>query len=92
MKKPGARSAAVVTLGIAATGALFSVGEQSAGFSGAHETIRQTYAKLPLAFEPNRGQADARTAFLARGAGYRIALRPTEAMLALGVATGYACG
>ena len=28
------------------------------------------YGKLPLAFEPNRGQSDGRVRFLARGAGY----------------------
>ena len=38
--------------------------------------------KLPLAFEPNRGQADAREQYLARGAGYTIALRPGGAAIA----------
>jgi hypothetical protein len=41
------------------------------------------YAKLPLAFEPNLGQADPQTQFLARGKGYTLALKPTEARLAL---------
>ena len=33
-------------------------------------------AQLPLAFEPNQGQAGRSADFLARGAGYGIALRP----------------
>ena len=41
-------------------------------------------AKLPLAFEPNQGQADARASYVARGAGYGLFLTPNEAILALG--------
>ena len=41
------------------------------------------YGKLPLSFEPNRGQTDARVQFLARGAGYAIFLSPTSATIAL---------
>jgi hypothetical protein len=41
------------------------------------------YAKLPLAFEPNVGQADPQSQFIARGKGYTLALKPTEAKLAL---------
>lgn len=36
-----------------------------------------------LAFEPNQGQADRSVEFLARGKGYLLYLRPTEAVLAL---------
>lgn len=45
--------------------------------------IDPDYGKLPLNFEPNRGQADARVDFLARGAGYSLFLDPTEAVLSL---------
>jgi MBG domain (YGX type)/Beta-propeller repeat/Bacterial Ig-like domain (group 3) len=46
--------------------------------------IVQTYMKLPLSFEPNRGQAGSREIkFLARGKGYSLGLTPTGAMLAL---------
>lgn len=38
-------------------------------------------AKLPLSFEPNRGQAEAGTLFLARGNGYLIGLEPAGARL-----------
>jgi uncharacterized repeat protein (TIGR01451 family) len=44
-------------------------------------------AKLPLSFEPNQGQTDARAAYVARGAGYGLFLTPTEAVLSLGAAT-----
>src|SRR5215468_5313099 len=42
-----------------------------------------TYTALPLAFEPNRGQADASVRFLSRGAGYALFLTSDEAILAL---------
>ncbi len=41
------------------------------------------YGKLPLSFEANQGQADARVRFLARGRGYTIFLTDDEAVLAL---------
>ena len=37
------------------------------------------YAKLPLAFEPNVGQTDARVKFLAHGSGYTLFLTDTAA-------------
>ncbi len=40
-------------------------------------------ARLPLSFEANQGQADPTVKFLARGAGYRLALSPDGAALAL---------
>jgi hypothetical protein len=59
------------------------------GSSGpaAKERAAQAYGRLPLSFEPNRGQADARVRFLARGSGYRIFLTPAEAVLGLDVAS-----
>src|SRR5215210_9014343 len=44
---------------------------------------RDAYGRLPLSFEPNRGQADKAINFLARGAGYEIALSPNQASFAL---------
>ncbi|HWY57841.1 MAG TPA: SBBP repeat-containing protein [Terriglobales bacterium] len=41
------------------------------------------YRHLPLIFEPNRGQTDARVRFLARGNGYGLYLTAQEAVLAL---------
>ncbi len=45
--------------------------------------ISKSYGKLPLSFEPNRGQTDARVQFVARGVGYTIYLSPTSATFAL---------
>jgi hypothetical protein len=42
------------------------------------------YANLPLSFEMNQGQTDARVRFLARGQGYTLFLTAAEAVLALG--------
>jgi hypothetical protein len=45
-----------------------------------------TYGKLPLAFEVNQGQTDARVKFLSRGRGYALFLTGDEAVLTLGPA------
>ena len=42
-----------------------------------------SYYKLPLSFEANKGQTDARVHFLARGGGYTIFLAGDEAVLTL---------
>ena len=41
------------------------------------------YAQLPMSFEHNVGQTDADVDYMARGAGYRLFLTPSEAVLAL---------
>jgi hypothetical protein len=41
------------------------------------------YSRLPLSFEPNRGQTGAPVKFLARGLGYTLFLTSDEAVLAL---------
>ena len=46
------------------------------------------YMTVPLAFEPNTGQADASVRFVSRGAGYTLLLTPDEAVLALRGAAG----
>ncbi len=45
--------------------------------------VRNVYGKLPLSFEENRGQTDARVKFLARGRGYTLFLTATDAVLKL---------
>ncbi len=45
--------------------------------------ILETYGQLPLSFEPNAGQTDARVKFLSRGPGYTVFLTSDEAVLAL---------
>jgi hypothetical protein len=41
-----------------------------------------TYGKLPLSFEPNQGQTDARVKFLARASGYTLFVTAEEAVFA----------
>jgi hypothetical protein len=45
--------------------------------------IRSHSYSLPLTFEVNQGQTDARVDFLARGQGYTLFLTPTESVFAL---------
>jgi hypothetical protein len=45
--------------------------------------IAENYGKLPLSFEANQGQTDARVAFFSRGNGYVLFLTPDEAVLRL---------
>ena len=44
---------------------------------------REAFASLPLRFEPNRGQTDARVAFLSRGSGHAMLLTRRGAVLKL---------
>jgi hypothetical protein len=46
------------------------------------------FGKLPLSFEANRGQLDARVRFMARGPGYSLFLTSTEAVLDLRARSG----
>jgi len=50
--------------------------------------IPASYGRLPLSFEPNRGQIDPSVQFLSHGQGYTLFLRQSEAVFALGGAKG----
>ena len=59
-------------------------GTSAASKSGRNKTdIVAAYGKLPLAFEENVGQTDARVRYLTRGNGYEVFLTPDEAVLSL---------
>ena len=45
--------------------------------------VVEAYGMLPLSFEANQEQTDARVEFLSRGPGYTFFLTPTEAVMAL---------
>jgi len=45
--------------------------------------VSEAYGKLPMSFEPNRGQTDRKVKYLSRGSGYTLFLTPTAATLAL---------
>jgi len=51
--------------------------------AGVIAQVRSNYDKLPLGFEANQGQTDARVKFLSRGNGYTLFLTPSEAVLHL---------
>jgi predicted extracellular nuclease len=54
-----------------------------AGAPSALAAAQDAYGELPIAFEPNLGQVDAKVSFLSRGPGYSLFLTPTEAVLSL---------
>jgi len=45
--------------------------------------LLENYGQIPLSFEPNAGQTDARVKFLSRGPGYTVFLTNDEAVLSL---------
>jgi hypothetical protein len=49
--------------------------------TGTQVRMSQTYGKLPLHFEANKGQIDEQVKFLARGKGHTIFLTPSETVL-----------
>jgi hypothetical protein len=51
--------------------------------SAARAMLLEKYGALPLAFEANEGQIDARVRFLSRGVGYTLLLTSDEALLSL---------
>jgi len=51
--------------------------------AGNRPQVLADYGKLPLSFEPNRGQTDAQVKFLARGSGYTLFLTQSEAVFSL---------
>ncbi len=53
------------------------------GAAGARVRIVQGFGALPLSFQPNRGQAAERVAFMSSGGGYTLFLTPGEAVLRL---------
>jgi Beta-propeller repeat len=55
----------------------------SSSQSDSSSRAASAFARLPLRFEANQGQTDARVKFLARGDGYNLFLTPGEAVLSL---------
>jgi K319L-like, PKD domain/Beta-propeller repeat len=74
--KRGWRVAAVLT---------FALGFSRQGFAepDARTHALDLFGRLPLAFEENQGQTDARVRFLSRGSGHALFLTPDEAVLSL---------
>ena len=51
--------------------------------SSARARVVESYARVPLTFEPNQGQSSSGVQFLSRGSGYTLFLSPGEAVLTL---------
>jgi hypothetical protein len=51
-------------------------------------SLPAAYVQRPLSFEPNEGQTDSGVNFLARGSGYTVLVKPTEAVVDLAGARG----
>ena len=89
MSSPGrflssARSAAVAALLVVGALAATPTLRGPAGESEGAAASRDTYARLPMRFEPNRGQAGEGVQFLARGAGSTAYLSAAESVLRAG--------
>jgi Beta-propeller repeat len=57
------------------------IGHPAAVSPATRQRIAASYAALPLAFEPNQGQADPQVKYMARGAGYGLYLTSSQAIL-----------
>ena len=87
-RKPMIGAALIATLLIGAGGLAWSSRTPQAQASNVTEAdakarVAENYGKLPLAFEPNRGQADRSVEYLSRGEGYSLYLSGGAATLAL---------
>src|SRR5215510_206383 len=74
---------ALVSLALGAVALIGTMGMHVSGTVSAEAQVREAWGKLPLSFEPNRGQAHPDVQFLSRGNGYALFLMPTEAVLVL---------
>jgi hypothetical protein len=68
----------------AAAGRHFAKATPEAPEPAAERTAVESFDALPMAFEPNVGQTDARVHYVARGRGYGVFLTGDEVALAVG--------
>ncbi len=68
---------------VAAPAAAPDAAPESTNAPAAKLSLASSYGNLPLRFEANRGQADPRVRFLARGSGSELFLADSEAVLVL---------
>ena len=75
-------------LGLGMLLALFGIASPCLASEGGPARLDERYGKLPLGFEPNRGQAAAGVQFLARGRSGTVYLAGREVVLALSAPSG----
>ncbi|MGA7906918.1 MAG: hypothetical protein WCA16_05870, partial [Candidatus Sulfotelmatobacter sp.] len=79
--------------GNAGTALPVSVSAQPAVVSPAtQQSVRASYAALPLAFEANQGQADPQVKYMARASGYTMFLTQSEAVFSFSPQAGPSVG
>ncbi|MDQ2761388.1 MAG: SBBP repeat-containing protein [Actinomycetota bacterium] len=76
-------SLALLSLGAALPAAGSYPGHARGLSAAARDRLVSAYGRLPLSFEPNRGQANRRVRLIAHGAGYALGLTDSGALLAL---------
>jgi hypothetical protein len=72
-----------LVIGIASLAPVEQTGKKKDAEDGGILHARQSYARLPMSFEPNLGQSDEQVSFLSRGSGYNLFLTPEESVLVL---------
>lgn len=77
----GAFLTAMSLCGVAHAAAVTSV--PASGVAADGNRAQSDYGKIPLSFEPNQGQTDARVQFVAHGPGFALLLAPGEVTLGL---------
>ncbi len=87
MKKFVSRVVASLLLSLGCVSSMASQSPSSLSFTtpagSVHSQSSNSYGRLPLRFEANRGQTDEQVRFLSRGPGYSLFLTPAEAVLSL---------
>ena len=76
-------SSAVAAMSLKSNDVVKSEGQQKKIISSKKAKAEAAYAKLPLSFEANSGQADPSVKFIARGKGYTLFLASEEVILSL---------
>jgi hypothetical protein len=78
--------ALILSISVSAQSTPFPAGKASllpVGATPSSYQVAQNYGKLPLTFEANQGQTDAKVKFLSRGSGYALFLTGDEAVFSL---------
>jgi len=78
---PSLLASIVTVLAISNAGVSGNTDSKSSSKHAAPTGVVASYAELPLFFETNKGQTDARVRFLARTQGYTLFVTPTETVL-----------
>ncbi len=73
--------AAAIPMTVAAHAVALAAGQGDS--AQANAAARLAYGELPIAFEPNQGQADAAVRYFSRGPGYNLYLTDAQAVLSL---------